>query len=78
MDEHHERNRAATLILRMWREGGKDAPWRCSVEDPRSKQRRGFSTLAELLPFLQGLTVSTGSGAEPSVRSDALGGEPEA
>lgn len=48
-----------TLILRVWREGeGVESVWRCSVEDPSSRQRRGFATLAELLPFLQVLTDS--------------------
>ncbi|MFI5166787.1 MAG: hypothetical protein ACHQQS_09230 [Thermoanaerobaculales bacterium] len=46
-----------TLILRLWREGtGATTVWRCSVEDPRTKQRRGFSSLAELFPFLDLLT----------------------
>ncbi len=45
------------LILRLWREGeGAGGVWRCSVEDPRTKQRRGFASLAELLPFLDRLT----------------------
>ncbi|HQT93709.1 MAG: hypothetical protein B7Z68_01375 [Acidobacteria bacterium 21-70-11] len=49
-----------TLILRLWREGeGSAAVWRCSVEDPSSKQRRGFATLTELLLFLQLLTESS-------------------
>jgi len=48
-----------TLILRLWRDDcGPDAPWRCSVEDPLSRQRRGFSTLAELVPFLHLLTTT--------------------
>lgn len=45
------------LILRLWREGdGTGAVWRCSVEDLRTKQRRGFSSLADLFPFLDLLT----------------------
>lgn len=45
------------LVLRLWREGeGNGAVWRCSVEDPRTKQRRGFPSLAELLSFLDLLT----------------------
>lgn len=56
--EDPDRADSRTLILRLWRDGSNaDAPWRCSVEDPRSRHRRGFSTLAELVPFLQLLTA---------------------
>jgi hypothetical protein len=45
------------LILRLGREGaGANTVCRWSVEDPRAKQRRGFSSLAELFPFLDLLT----------------------
>lgn len=54
----------ATLILRLWREGDDAEPWRCSVEDPLSRQRRGFSSLAELVPFLQTLTAARAPGVE--------------
>jgi hypothetical protein len=45
------------FILRIWREGeASGTVWRCSVEDPRTLQRRGFSSLGELLHFLELLT----------------------
>ncbi len=57
--EDLDRADSRTLILRVWRDGDNaDAPWRCSVEDPLRRHRRGFSTLAELVPFLQLFTAS--------------------
>ena len=58
----------ATLILRLWREGDDAEPWRCSVEDPLSRQRRGFSSLAELVPFLQTLTNASQEQVNPESR----------
>lgn len=57
--EDPDRADTRTLILRLWRDSDTaDAPWRCSVEDPLSRHRRGFSTLADLVPFLQLFTAS--------------------
>jgi rRNA maturation protein Nop10 len=43
-------------VLRSWREGGSysNAPavWRFSLEDPTTRQRRGFADLAALMSFL--------------------------
>ncbi|MFI5180725.1 MAG: hypothetical protein ACHQPI_04990 [Thermoanaerobaculia bacterium] len=71
-----------TLILRLWREGdAADAIWRCSVQDPASRQRRGFSDIPDLLSFLQSLTASsdtprtadpgTGANGRPATQSKA-------
>jgi len=63
-----------TLVLRLWREGsGRDAVWRCSVGDPASKQRRGFSTLSELTSFLQLLTSPSDAGPTDSLWGNASG-----
>ncbi len=44
------------LLLRLWREPhSNDAPlgtWRCSLEEPRSGQRRGFPSVLELVGYL--------------------------
>ncbi len=66
--ESLRRRDGATLILRLWRDGGDAEPWRCSVEDPLSRQRRGFSSLGELVPFLQALTATRTPGAEVETR----------
>jgi hypothetical protein len=60
------------LMLRLWREGdGVGAVWRCSVEDPRTKQRRGFSSIAELIPFLDLFTRGFESVSLPDVSRKA-------
>jgi len=44
-------------LLRLWRERPASpehpAVWRCSVEDTRTGQRRGFGSLAEAAEFLR-------------------------
>ena len=44
------------LLLRFWREpqshGGPPATWRCSLEEPRSGQRRGFASVFDLAGYL--------------------------
>ena len=44
------------LLLRFWREpqsrGGPLATWRCSLEEPRSGQRRGFASVFDLAGYL--------------------------
>jgi hypothetical protein len=66
--EFFGRRDGATLILRLWRDGGDAEPWRYSVEDPLSRQRRGFSSLDELVPFLHALTAARTSGAAVEAR----------
>ena len=43
-------------LLRSWREGhhpsGALPVWRFSLEDPTTRQRRGFATLEDLMSFL--------------------------
>ncbi len=41
-------------ILRLWREPGpRQAAWRFSLEDPLTRQRRGFADLESLTAFLE-------------------------
>lgn len=41
-------------LLRLWQvEAEEDAPWRASVESPRTGERQGFASLAELMAFLE-------------------------
>jgi hypothetical protein len=46
-----------TFLLTLWEERNEDpnspAMWRFRLEDPRTSQRRGFASLAELISFLQ-------------------------
>ena len=46
-----------TFVVRLWQERpaspGRPAVWRCSVEDTRTGQRRGFAGLEALTAFLQ-------------------------
>ena len=39
-------------LLRIWQDSGADEAVRCSLEAPRSGQRRGFATLDDLFNFL--------------------------
>lgn len=64
VSEASKRLDGTTLILRLWRDGGEAEPWRCSVEDTVSRQRRGFSSLADLMPFLITLTADRTTGPE--------------
>lgn len=50
--------RYQTYILRIWREAGTDAAWRCSLEDPHSGSRIWFRDFASLSLFLQRWTPS--------------------
>ena len=46
-----------TFVLRLWQERpaslGRPAVWRFSLEDIRSRQRRGFASLEGLMAFLR-------------------------
>ena len=50
-----------TFLLTLWEERNEDpnspAVWRFRLEDPRTGQRRGFASLAELISFLQAQLV---------------------
>jgi hypothetical protein len=58
------------FMLRMWLDspapGGGENGWRFDLEDPASRNRRGFASLEELSEFLRGLPVQ--------VREEAHGG----
>lgn len=56
------------LLLRLWRErvASPDPVWRCSVEDPATRHRRGFDSVEELTIFLRELTERP-STARPAV-----------
>ena len=49
--------RYCAWVLRCWEVSGEasDAPaaWRCSLEDPHTRERRGFASLAALTAFLR-------------------------
>jgi hypothetical protein len=51
-------------LLRLWRERPaspeRPAVWRFSVEDTRTRQRRGFGSLEDLLAFLRALMEANG------------------
>jgi len=57
-------------LLRLWQETGDVPPhpdtWRFSLEDPTTKQRRGFSCLAELTAYLENVTSYFGEGQDSS------------
>jgi hypothetical protein len=44
-----------TFLLRVWREPGAPQPLRCSLEDPQTRQRRGFDSIEGLTAFLASL-----------------------
>jgi hypothetical protein len=54
--ENRGRRADRLLLLRFWREpqsrGGPLATWRCSLEEPRSGQRRGFASVFDLAGYL--------------------------
>jgi len=43
-------------VMRIWREQTTSTVCRFSLEDPNTRQRRGFSTLSELVAYLEGET----------------------
>ncbi|HHJ06400.1 MAG TPA: hypothetical protein ENK24_02755 [Anaerolineae bacterium] len=61
-------------LLRLWRDN-ETVPWRASVEDARTGERRGFANLKTLLAFLEkqtGVILTNGEN-----HSDALGKKAE-
>lgn len=56
MAEPTRMSRYHAFLLRIWRDNGAvgapPGPWRFSLEDPASGDRRGFRSLAELSAFL--------------------------
>jgi hypothetical protein len=53
--------RYSTFLLTLWEERNEDpnspAVWRFRLEDPRTGQRQGFASLAEVISFLQAQLV---------------------
>ena len=45
------------FVVRLWKEraasAGRPAVWRYSLEDPRTRERKGFGSLSALMAFLQ-------------------------
>jgi hypothetical protein len=47
-----------SYVLRMWRVKGEETSlWRCSLEDIKTGEQRGFACLEELMAFLESSTV---------------------
>jgi hypothetical protein len=58
MDER----RYVCYMLRLWRTGGgPESPWRYSLEEVRSGERRGFASLEALCDYLQGVMGGPGA-----------------
>ena len=45
-----------SYLLRLWRTS-KESPWRASLEDPQTGERRGFGSLEALFAFLREQTL---------------------
>ena len=54
-----------SYLLRLWRaKEGSPPAWRASLEQPDTRERRGFANLAELFAFLQAQTDPPPKGKE--------------
>jgi hypothetical protein len=54
------RNDYRSYVLRMWHvKGEQDDLWRCSLEDIKTGEQRGFACLEELMAFLTGKTATS-------------------
>jgi hypothetical protein len=67
-------------LLRLWKAGPDDAPWRASLESPVTGERRGFSTLPALFAYLEDKVAResdarAAGGSSPAPERDG-GGEP--
>lgn len=52
-----EERRYVAYLLRLWVEPGADpAPWRASLQNPRSGERIGFAHPEDLIRYLRSLT----------------------
>lgn len=54
MNDRKQANYHAYL-LRIWRETA-DLPWRATLEDPHTREKRGFASLPRLFAYLQSQT----------------------
>jgi hypothetical protein len=74
------RRSGATLLLRVWSEGEEWAPVRrYSVEDPCTREKRGFASFTDLVLFLAEFTDVSGDRspcqgrpAGPDLRTETL------
>jgi hypothetical protein len=71
--------RYLSYLLRLWQAGsGSEMVWRASLQSPRSRECRGFSTLEDLFEWMHRLTESAASGdgiQEDLPEADEEGGE---
>ena len=64
-----------SYLLRLWQaytEG--ELVWRASLESPHSRQRRGFTSLADLFTFLEN-EVGGGVKGQTALETDGEGGD---
>ena len=65
--------RYCAWLLRCWEVPGEapdaPAPWRCSLEDPHTHERRGFASLEALMDFLRA-ELAAGCDAPPEEAVD--------
>lgn len=55
-----------SYLLRMWQTAdGEEHVWRASLESPGSGERRGFSSLAALVEYLEQITLGERRSEEP-------------
>ena len=63
MGEMTSNGRSLVFLLRLWRESGATpAIWRCSLEDPATRDRRGFDGVESLASFLTDVCTDTEPG----------------
>lgn len=58
-------------LLRMWRDRA-DGPWRATLEDPHQREKVGFSSIKELITYLQSLTGIQGEDVESDQGCETL------
>jgi hypothetical protein len=68
MEQQAGRAGYQVYVLRLWRDqeaaAGRPEVWRCSLEDPRTRQRRAFASVDEMGLFLD---AAAGAGQDDSV-----------
>lgn len=67
-----------SYVLRLWQTpGGANQPWRVSLENPLTGERRGFADLEAALTFLRTQIVVAFPPDEESGEDEAPTGEPQ-
>ena len=62
-----EKPRYISYLLRLWQAGDAGNPvWRASLEDPHTRERKGFANLPALFAFLEAQTEETATHSEES------------